>query len=98
MAVFSAVSGNRGYYADMLKVCRISCCFLVYCFFKQAVRQESCGRFCRFCFFALVLCLFPDFYGVFLFDRKVFFCGCDSLDDPKPGMPVTGLFCRKRFA
>lgn len=43
-------------------------------------------------FLALVLCLFPDFYGVFLFDRKVFFCGCDSLDDPKPGMPVTVCF------
>ena len=36
--------------------------------------------------------LLPDFYMVFLFNRKTLFYGYDSLDDPKPGMPLTVCF------
>lgn len=48
--------------------------------------------------FAPFVWLLPVFHRVFLFDRKALFYRYDSLDGPKPGMPVTGLFCQQGFA
>ena len=60
MAVLSAVSGIRGYYADMLIMCRISCCFSGYCSVKQAVRQES-WAFLKILFFSACFMFIPWF-------------------------------------
>lgn len=49
-------------------------------------------------FFASGSRLLPDFYGVFLLDRKPFFYGKSRLHDPESGKPGMGWFCGKRFA
>ena len=98
MAVYSAGSGNQGYYAEMLKVLWISCCF----FWGTVPLNRPDGKMVagefNILFQAVILRLFPDFYGVFLPNRKAVFHGKSILDDPERSRVLMGLFCRKWFA